>query len=1153
MSQPLENEQFEQQLELLSTHRKTLLYLLKQQSQIGTYHTPPSVAHGIDEARQHIRALKQNLRDKGYTVDDQSFDEAITTTLRQIPSQPKFYVPRQVVEQQLRELLVSHDEKPLITLSGLSGTGKTTLAAYIARSLKYEDFPDGILWGNLENGTSNDLLLRFLGSLDSQWYRNNLDKNISRSDIFWQSFSNKRVLIVFDGISSSKQLLELLPKTASVVNDCRILAISIQPLNDPEIDNHALKLGYFNHTETIDLFRCHMGDEQVQRFSAVLTDIGTQLEHHPQLIATAARDFAAKRATPSAYLQRLRQSESQGELLSNSLRDGLNLAVRDLTSEELDVFDQIGVLGEGDWSEAMLAAVTLRSPETINRIIETLINYELIVPVGDQRYRVSALIREYIRKRFEQREPFIQQIAYTLLARYCLDLAQDLDAALAEQYGYNSLLNCPINRSDAGYIQAFRAGLLPEMPHISQILDWAERYEIWELLLRFSYLPYLELLKNMVANAFEVQIALKMATIIEPIIWAEGEHQSIKFSSLITSKYWMCGPISNFNASREPDTAIDGFELSFNQSPNPNSGCELSLEIMAGHIVNGTFQNMRLTDTRWVGVRAPGLICSNITIIVGNFLACDFSNSIWINCAAQQITMLASNLKQALFRQVNLHGGNFHGVHLTGAILENVDLRGANLRGAIFDGAVLDDVDFRGADLRGAQFIATEGRKINLLGCKLDGTRWYGAQLYDVRTDDSAVQDHLVQSSHENINILREQFRRRPRPIKQLFSPKEKKFQKTDLRAIDLSGKNLENFSFAQADMRGINLSKANLRYADLRQADLRNAKTKSVNFSNASLREANLSTAILDDANFESADLTDVTMRAAQLGQAKLYRAILENTNLRSANLQKAFLAHALMVNCNLEQAQLCDADLTYADLQSACLQAANFARANLTDANITNAICTGTNFQGATISDEQLAQTRRLDNTILPTGQSVKVFDGIIKDEFMSADAFLRFAQLDGDLHKIELISRDLYGARLDGKFTTVNFSGSNLSHARLTGRFSQAQFTGCNLSNASITGLFSASDFRNANFADTNLQGVTLIHCNLLGARNLTEAMLKQVKQLRGCTMPDGKRYNGIFNLRGDIEDARNLGFDPDNPTEMLLEYYLPEYPKIKLSPR
>jgi tetratricopeptide (TPR) repeat protein len=64
---------------LLATHRQTLAILLKQHALHTSAYVPSSIVHGIDEAQENIRRIKQALRKAGVSVEDYSIDEDLIT------------------------------------------------------------------------------------------------------------------------------------------------------------------------------------------------------------------------------------------------------------------------------------------------------------------------------------------------------------------------------------------------------------------------------------------------------------------------------------------------------------------------------------------------------------------------------------------------------------------------------------------------------------------------------------------------------------------------------------------------------------------------------------------------------------------------------------------------------------------------------------------------------------------------------------------------------------------------------------------------------------------------------------------------------------------------------------------------------------------
>lgn len=168
----------------------------------------------------------------------------------------------------------------------------------------------------------------------------------------------------------------------------------------------------------------------------------------------------------------------------------------------------------------------------------------------------------------------------------------------------------------------------------------------------------------------------------------------------------------------------------------------------------------------------------------------------------------------------------------------------------------------------------------------------------------------------------------------------------------------------------------------------------------------------------------------------------------------------------------------------------------------------------------------------------------------------------------HVIEsgmLSSGMLHGADLRG----VSFYRAELSHANLRqARLNEARLAGCNLyaamlreadlSGANLTGsvlynvdmreanltaaLLLDADLRGADLRNATLEGTKLGNADLYGAY-LSDGQLLQASVLCGATMPGGERYDGRYNLPGDLELAAFLGIELDDHTAMAEFYSVP----------
>ncbi|HEX2623312.1 MAG TPA: pentapeptide repeat-containing protein [Phototrophicaceae bacterium] len=101
-------------------------------------------------------------------------------------------------------------------------------------------------------------------------------------------------------------------------------------------------------------------------------------------------------------------------------------------------------------------------------------------------------------------------------------------------------------------------------------------------------------------------------------------------------------------------------------------------------------------------------------------------------------------------------------------------------------------------------------------------------------------------------------------------------------------------------------------------------------------------------------------------------------------------------------------------------------------------------------------------------------------------------------------------------DGTLHSQDFRGADWRD----GNFYEADLSGCDLRNAKI---------QKADFVDANLKDAQVSEDQLAA----TDIMWK-------CVMPDGKLYNGKYNLPHDFEVAARKNYNPNDPASMA-EYY------------
>ncbi|MEI6179306.1 MAG: pentapeptide repeat-containing protein [Chloroflexales bacterium] len=1103
-----------------------------------------------------------------------------------VPPTPdqEHYVSRGQAQEHLVATLRSNEDSRLIHLYGSSGVGKTTLAAYAANQAMTM-FPAGILWESVEHYQEpSDLLLRFLGTLDPVWFQRAPQAQSLLRDIFWNGVRGKRLLIVFDNVANSACLPPLLPINQHLPSGICLLVISYQRLRfPPGIEpNVVISLDGFERESDIELLlHGQLGASYVRLHRETLLALARHVDNNPLQLLSLAHDLAERRTTPQALLRAIEQDHSGTDAMTAGR--GMEISIRDLDSEPHDLLLLLGAFGASSWRAEALAAAAMGNLVTLRGPLAELRERGLVQQHADGRLYLNLQARQIARRLFEARDRYHRDATFACLARHFLDLAQDTVAALLVRPDLHSAAGTPPERYDEAFIGAFRSAMLPELPHLRRIFDWALEREDWSLLLRFADVAYTTLLSYLMASGRESRFPLTLATLVEPLVSPRGDQPQVRFQTLIGAIEWSCEP--------HPDQAMptddrDPHPTHSDATPVSVRHLEVSLAIMVGTVIDGTFEAARLVDTQWVGVRAIGLILRDCIMIGSRMVACDLRQATWCGGEAQQCDLTGTILDYALIRKVELHRAVLRDASLKGAVLEQTRLRGADLRGADLTGAILHDVDLRNADLRGAILTLAELKTVRLKDARLEGVQWAGAKLDTCSFSDQAAEEEAKRAAQEPPPLLTSVVRKRERKLEAFQGEDQTHFPLADLRGAEIEAIKRKGMNLHGADLRAAKLSRCQFLSANLEGANLRAAHLPGIYLSHANLRDADLRGAVLQGAFLENAVLTRAALRGADLSGSHFTCASLLAANLHGADLSRADLSHAILTDIDLRQACLRHCRLEQADLTGANLSDADLTGAYLQGANLTSAWLINADLRDSEVTLEQLARTAqrhglRLSHWTVMTLAGMYEGARALEPEAIMDHAplagpdgaatfkpekMLCLAHLTGEYRNVSLVGRELFGAEITGLFEDSDLCGADLRYAALRGRFFATPFEQCQLTNACISGTVMGVRFDRANLSNTVING-TLTDCSFRGADltgaclaranlvccdftncvGLEDAQLRLANRLRGVKLPNGDRYVGAFDCPGDLEDAHNRHVDPDKLIEQFYQFdQLPSRP-------
>lgn len=1007
----------------------------------------------------------------------------------------------------LTEALTSPNGKKLTILHGLSGTGKTILAAQVVQPfVRYASFHKHVFWGDLSTLTPADQLWSFMLELETDSVHRSTSESVPRlCDLFWREVGPQSALVVLDNVTDERQLAALLPGREDVLSACRILVISTLKLECEWTSVQNYHVGAFTPAEARHVFSAVLDPAYVQVYSKALDAIARGIEYFPNLVTAAALEFRESVISPAVYLQRLKDRQMMGGAVS---QEGLQLALDRLDAAAQDLFPLIGSLGPADWSPAMLAATALQPPARVQVVVEQLANLGLLERTSLQRYRANSFVRATAAARLHARGAYAGDAAHTLLARYCFDLVQDLIARL-------SAISASGASHDVDFIKACRARILPEMAHLRHVLDWAVANRHWDLVRRFAHVSTLELVQELVVNRVDFELSAQLAALVRPLIRSRPNIPLLRINALIISNDLSYGtPPERDIRVPGPLVRPDGLtyamgcpseqmvvgELAADYADGEGEPARfnIALSLRAGHIIDGLISDVNVVEGEWLGVRAPGIILRRADLSGMRILGCDFDNAILLDLDARRASFTGSTLHATKIRAGTWRRANLQSVDLEGATIEDVDWRGVDLRGANLRDCSFHNVDLRGADLRDADASNCVLHACMLHAALLDGSRW--TESPDETVYDEVARDQILRIVRRNGRAAETNKTQRPDPV-HLSAINSWLALRMDLRAQDL---------------RMQTLARRNLVGADLRAADLRDADLKYADLSGAVLIGT-----CLDRADLTSTRLAGACLRAAQMREAQFDYADLTGSDLSETDCRRATLTGAKLVNANLRYAILPGADLSNAD-------------------------CRRADFSFAELADYQLLSAASLAEAMLPCRSRVALFDRSYSGLALNQAFSLRFVHCTGEMFDIDWGKRDLFGARFTHVCRRLAFDGASLIHASLGGEFLSCTFSGADLRGALLHGVFVNANFTNANLTGANLTGARFRNANFHGA-SVEIDQLREADMLLGSTMPNGLPYAGDFDLREDTERLRSFaesrGLDLADPETKVL-FYAPQ---------
>jgi|694.fasta_scaffold82084_1 tetratricopeptide (TPR) repeat protein len=419
----------------------------------------------------------------------------------QLPHDIADFTGRQQEQQKIIALLNSHCLAQvnrtailILTISGMAGVGKSTLAVHIAHQ-QQEQFPDAQLYADLRGMEdqpldASDVLYSWLRELG---VNGSIPSSIAeRASLYRSILAGKKALILLDNAKDAAQVRPLLPGSSS----CPVIITSRRQLASLE-GTIAVELGVMSDIEALELLEKLIG---TARISSELED-ARQIIQLCGFLPLAIRIAGGTLTQPfwkgkplKDYVSRLadeRNRLARLKLDDLDVRASINLSYYTLAVNDAFLFRYLGLL-PGEFMA--LTAVTLIdwNREKIEESIERLINAQLLeVPVTG-RYKFHDLVRLFAREKLEQEETDqSQKSAQLRLIRQYLEITQVMSSAIDPRTRprlVQEFINIENTSPASDEVINSEAGLLAfaidffdvERFNIMTVVDWAYQTESWD-------------------------------------------------------------------------------------------------------------------------------------------------------------------------------------------------------------------------------------------------------------------------------------------------------------------------------------------------------------------------------------------------------------------------------------------------------------------------------------------------------------------------------------------------------------------------------------------------------------------------------------------------------------------------------------------------
>lgn len=311
---------------------------------------------------------------------------------------------------ELERLVGEYHGSAVVTIDGMAGIGKTTLAVHVAHRLAGR-YPDGRLFIDLEAHTAGRGPIDAAAALEALLRQLGVPADripvtlVERSALWRAELAGRRVLAVLDNAFDAEHVRPLLPGHS----DTLVLITSRRRLVDLD-GAHALSVDVLGGEDAAELFGRIVGERAHHEPDAV-REVLQLCGHLPLAIRiSAARLQHRPRWTVSYLAGKLRDQRR----LLDGVSAAFTVSYEQLDEAEQRMFRLLGLVPGRDIDPYGAAALAGMPEDEAEELLESLLDAHMLLQFEPGRYTFHDLLREHARSIAEDDGAVLRLLTYYL-------------------------------------------------------------------------------------------------------------------------------------------------------------------------------------------------------------------------------------------------------------------------------------------------------------------------------------------------------------------------------------------------------------------------------------------------------------------------------------------------------------------------------------------------------------------------------------------------------------------------------------------------------------------------------------------------------------------------------------------------------------------